>query len=370
MPPPSLLKFRTDGNNNKPKKQTAPSISPQELKKLPEVKKAPKLLKPLEKSKTDRTSDSNSKHKKQPVAKSETPEKSTTPPSPNFTKIQPTKIQPTKITPINGSNEKLFFENLTTKQKNDPEFMKRMFNSRLQLEVKKFKDEINQLKATINQRDHKITKLNSEIKSRDNQIRSLNEELRIDKNMSEHHVRLITTENEELKRKITILQSKNNNSADKPTTDKTSLKKTIFDDEEEKSVDKSTSDNEGESPESNELEVIDLHDEDEIFKDDEQATVKEEKAEVTKVDSTKKEKKKKKRKNSDVQANSDQKLFAEQLPVKRPRKVLDPKLKYRDIFKAIENTHYFLSIYSFQKFCCITRWFTPTEEQLGIFQIK
>ena len=245
-----------------------------------------------------------------------------------------------------------------------------MFNSRLQLEVKKFKDEINQLKATINQRDHKITKLNSEIKSRDNQIRSLNEELRIDKNMSEHHVRLITTENEELKRKITILQSKNNNSADKPTTDKTSLKKTIFDDEEEKSVDKSTSDNEGESPESNELEVIDLHDEDEIFKDDEQATVKEEKAEVTKVDSTKKEKKKKKRKNSDVQANSDQKLFAEQLPVKRPRKVLDPKLKYRDIFKAIENTHYFLSIYSFQKFCCITRWFTPTEEQLGIFQIK
>merc|ERR1712178_344033 len=43
---------------------------------------------------------------------------------------------------------------------------------------------------------------------------------------------------------------------------------------------------------------------------------------------TKKEKKKKKRKNSDVQANSDTNLFEDKLPVKRPRKVLDPKLKY------------------------------------------
>ena len=161
VPPPSLMNFKPDGNNNKPKKLTVTSISPQELKKLPEVKKATKLLKPLEKSKPDKTSESNnSKYKKQPEVKTKIRERSNTPPSPNFTKIQPTKIQPTKITPINGSNEKLFFDNLTTKQKNDPEFMKRMFNSRLQLEVKKFKDEINQLKATINQRDHKITKLN------------------------------------------------------------------------------------------------------------------------------------------------------------------------------------------------------------------
>jgi len=417
VPPKSLLNFKPDGNNNKsvttPKKSSVPkSISPHTLKKIPQVKTASNLLKPISVNKSDKVLKSE-KHQKnvKPEIKSAKPEKSSkisetsktdapkidapkidaskidpsktskkssvqkheiSPPSPAFTRITPTKIQPSKIAPIqsprSGSTNLTFFAEMNHKQKRDPEFMNRAFNSRLQLEVKKYQVEINQLKSTIAQRDLKVAKLEKDVHGRDTQIKALHEEVRIGKTLNEHNVRMVEEENIELKREQKRLREKageragekagekpgekvsSRTEAEKsetvetrkilvPKVDKIADKteeikpvvKTIFDDLEEKSdekVDESFEKSISEESPDAEGFVIDLHDEDEEIseiKDVKHSEVSKKKE----VSKEKPEKKKKKRKTSvDAQSSVDNTLFTDQLPCKRPRKVLDPKLKY------------------------------------------
>ena len=399
VPPKNLLNFRPDGNNNKPvpfpKKPSLPkSISPQTLKKIPQVKTASNLLKPIKMDKSDiplkpvNKSDAVSKSEKQQKnlnstdTKSTTPEKSLknsdakkidaskmskklslqkpeiSPPSPAFTRITPTKIQPSKIAPIqsprSGNSNLTFFAEMSPKQKRDPEFMNRAFNSRLQLEVKKYQVEINQLKSTIAQRDLKVAKIEKDVLGRDTEIKALHEEVRIEKTLNEHKVRVIEEENIELKREQKRLRDKAGekgyekahekaaenteprkivvSKVDK-TTDKSENKptvKTIFDDLDEESEEKVDASFEKsiseESPDAEGF-VIDLHDEDEEITEIKDVKI----SEVSKrKEISKPEKKKKKRKTSvDAQSSVDNTLFTDNLPCKRPRKVLDPKLKYR-----------------------------------------